>query len=155
MGGMGRSLHGSYAEYALLPTHHVFSIVSNLLWEHLAAVPETYFTAWGSLFEGLHLTPDDTLLVRGATCSLGYAAIQLAKALGGRVLATTHRESKLSLLEQKGVDLALLDNGRLQGEISGVTKALELIGPKTLRDTLHCVEKGGIVCQTGVLGGIA
>ena len=154
MGGMGRSFHGSYAEYALLPTHHVFSIVSNLSWEYLAAVPETYFTAWGSLFECLHLNRDDTLLVRGATCALGYAAIQLAKTLGCRVLATTHRESKLQLLEQKGVDRALLDNGRLQGEISGVTKALELVGPKTLRDTLHCVEKGGILCQTGVLGGI-
>ncbi|MBP2638573.1 MAG: hypothetical protein H6Q72_4480, partial [Firmicutes bacterium] len=73
MGGMGRSFHGSYAEYALLPSHHVFSIASNLSWEHLAAVPETYFTAWGSLFECLHLKPDDTLLIRGATCALGYA----------------------------------------------------------------------------------
>lgn len=154
MGGMGRSFHGSYAEYALLPSHHVFSITNNLSWEYLAAVPETYFTAWGSLFECLHLNSDDTLLVRGATCALGYAAIQLAKALGCKVLATTHRESKLHLLEQAGVDLALLDNGSLKGKISSVTKALELVGPKTLRDTLHCVEKGSIVCQTGVLGGI-
>jgi len=154
MGGMGRSFNGSYAEYALLPSHHVFSIVSKLSWEHLAAVPETYFTAWGSLFECLHLKPDDTLLIRGATCALGYAAIQLAKAFGCKVLATTHRESKLHLLEQAGVDLPLLDTGSLKGKIAGVTKALELVGPKTLMDTLNCIEKGVIVCQTGVLGGI-
>lgn len=154
MGGMGRSFHGSYAEYALLPSHHVFSIASNLSWKHLAAVPETYFTAWGSLFESLHLQPEDTLLIRGATCALGYAAIQLAKTLGCKILATTHRESKISLLEQAGVDLALLDNGSLKGEISGVTKALELVGPKTLLDTLYHVEKEAIVCQTGVLGGV-
>lgn len=55
MGGMGRSFNGSYAEYALLPAHHVFAIDSNLTWERLAAVPETYFTAWGSLFECLQL----------------------------------------------------------------------------------------------------
>jgi len=75
MGGMGRSFNGSYAEYALLPEHHVFSIESELPWESLGAVPETYFTAWGSLFECLMLKPEDTLLVRGATCALGYAAI--------------------------------------------------------------------------------
>ncbi len=87
MGGMGRSFDGSYAEYALLPEHHVFAIDSDLSWEQLGAVPETYFTAWGSLFECLQLKREDTLLVRGATCALGYAAIQLAKALGCRVIA--------------------------------------------------------------------
>jgi len=80
LGGMGRSFNGSYAEYAVLPTNHVFSIVSHLAWEHLAAIPETYFTAWGSLIECLQLYPEnlhsgDTLLIRGATCALGYAAI--------------------------------------------------------------------------------
>ena len=82
MGGMGRSFHGSYAEYALLPAHHVFPVESDLTWSEMAAVPETYFTAWGSLFQCIRLTPEDKLLVRGATCALGYAAIQLAKALG-------------------------------------------------------------------------
>ncbi len=55
---------------------------TDLSWEDAAAVPETYFTAWGSLFECLRLKAEDTLLVRGGTCALGYAAIQIAKALG-------------------------------------------------------------------------
>lgn len=152
MGGMGRSFHGGYAEYALLPVSHVFAVESGLSWERLAAVPETYFTAWGSLFECLQLKPDDTLLIRGATCALGYAAIQIAKALGCKVIATTHRESKLSLLSD--ADEAVLDDGALAGKVSGVTKALDLVGPKYLRDTLRVVEKGGIVCNTGILGGV-
>ncbi len=152
MGGMGRSFNGSYAEYALLPENHVFAVSSQLSWENLAAVPETYFTVWGSLFECLDLQPSDTLLVRGGTCALGYAAIQLAKALGCRVIATTHRENKLALLE--GADEAVLDTGKLAGMFPGVTKALELVGPKTLYDTLRTVEKGGIVCNTGILGGV-
>ena len=172
MGGMGRSFNGSYAEYALLPAHHVFAVSSDLSWEKLAAVPETYFTAWGSLFEGLRLRPEDTLLVRGATCALGYAAIQLAKALGCRVIATAHKESRLPLLAE--ADEAVLDTGRLAETLPGaafpgtvrpratspgvtrsrITKALELVGPKTLPDTLRCVEKGGIVCNTGILGGV-
>lgn len=154
MGGMGRSFNGSYAEYALLPAHHVFAVKSNLSWEQLAAVPETYYTAWGSLFECLHLEAGDKLLVRGSTCAVGYAAIQIAKAIGCSVIATTHRESKLSLLNDCGVDEAILDDGHLADKVSGVTKALELVGPKTLIDTLCCLQKGGIVCNTGILGGV-
>lgn len=179
MGGMGRSFNGSYAQYVLAPASHVFSIDSQLPWEKLAAIPETYFTAWGSLFQGLKLHPDDTLLIRGATCALGHAAIQIAKALGCKVIATTHREDKLRLLSQ--ADLALLDTGSLEnifsGKIAGAvqtgrtsqisgaaktdwtaiprpSKALELVGPKTLADTLRCVGKGGLVCTTGILGGV-
>ena len=152
MGGMGRSFNGSYAEYSLLPQRIVFKIDSDLPWEALGAVPETYFTAWGSLFECLHLTPNDTLLIRGATCALGYASLQIAKTLGCNVIATTHREEKLSLISE--ADEALLDDGRLTGKLHGVTKALDLIGPRNLKDTLTAVEKGGIVCQTGLLGGV-
>lgn len=152
MGGMGRSFNGSYAEYALLPAHHVFAIESSLAWEEMAAIPETYFTAWGSLFECLQLKAQDTLLVRGATCALGYAAIQIAKALECRVIATTHRESKLDLISD--ADEQVLDDGRLTGKIKGVTKTLDLVGPKNLKDTLTAVEHGGIVCQTGILGGV-
>ena len=152
MGGMGRSFDGSYAEYALLPVHHVFPVETDLPWDALAAVPETWFTAWGSLFECLQLKPEDTLLIRGASCALGYATIQIAKAQGCRVIATTHREAKLPLLSE--ADEAVLDDGRLTGKVHCVTKALDLVGPRFLKDTLTAVEKGGIVCNTGILGGV-
>ena len=154
MGGMGRSFNGSYAEYALLPEHHIFTIKTDLPWEAAGAVPETYFTAWGSLFECLRLTPEDTLLVRGGTCALGYAAIQIAKALGCNVIATTHRESKLPLLTAAGADKCISDDGIITGKIQGVTKALDLVGPASLKDTLTAVEKGAVVCSTGILGGV-
>ena len=152
MGGMGRSFYGSYAEYALLPRRIVFPIESSLSWDELGAVPETYFTAWGSLFECLHLTKDDTLLIRGATCALGFAALQIAKALGCKVIATTHKEDKLPLIAE--ADEAVIDEGKLTGKVRSVTKALDLIGPRNLKDTLTAVGKGGIVCQTGLLGGV-
>lgn len=153
MGGMGRSFNGSYAQYSLLPIHHVFPVESNLSWEEMGAIPETYFTAWGSLFQCLQLKPEDKLLVRGATCALGYVAIQLAKALGCTVVGTTHRKEKLDLLKNVGCDECILDDGSsLKGKVSGITKALELIGIKTLKDTMFCMEQGGIVCNTGVLG---
>jgi NADPH:quinone reductase-like Zn-dependent oxidoreductase len=102
----------------------------------------------------LNLNSNDTLLVRGATCALGYATIQIAKSMGCKVTATTHRESKLALLKKHNVDVAILDDGKLEGKITGVTKALELVGPSVIRDTLKSVDKGAIVCETGILGGV-
>lgn len=154
MGGMGRNFNGSYAEFALLPVHHVFAINSDLSWEELAAIPETYFTAWGSLVECLHLQKGDKLLIRGATCALGYAAISLAKAIGATVIATTHKKSKFSLLE--GADEIILDDGNLKDKNFHVDKALELVGAKTLLDTMKIIKPSpqAYVCNTGILGGI-
>ncbi|MBE6519392.1 MAG: Zn-dependent oxidoreductase [Thermoplasmata archaeon] len=152
MGGMGRNFDGSYAEYALLPIHHIFKVETDLPWDELASIPETYLTAWGSLFDCLQLKKGETLLIRGATCALGYAAIDIAKALGCKIIGTTHRESKLGLL--KGIDEAVLDDGDLSGKGLMVDKVLDLVGPKSILDSLRTVKKGGIVCDTGILGGV-
>lgn len=152
MGGMGRSFDGSYAEYALLPKHHVFPVETTLCWVDMGAIPETYYTAWGSLMQRLRLQAEDKVLIRGGSCALGYAAIQIAKALGCRVAATSHRDRYLSLIEDAGADECIFDDGEIAGRVSGVTKALELIGCKTLFDTMQSVETGAIVCHTGVLG---
>ena len=156
MGGMGRTWDGSYAEYCLVRADHLFAIpqtACGLPWATLAAIPETFFTAWGSLFECLQLTADDTLMIRGASCGLGYAAIQIATALGARVIATTHRDKYFALLKQFGADELVLDDGKLAGAGVRADKVLELIGPKTLRDSLGCLNHGGICCDTGILGG--
>lgn len=156
MGGMGRSFNGSYAEYALLPESHVFKVDTNLDWISLAAVPETYFTAYGSLFECLYLTAEDTLLVRGATSTVGQAAIQLAKAMGAKVIAACRKEESFEKLKAIGADYCIIDNGQLSQQSLPLkpNKILELIGPKTLRDSLFTVTHPGYVCSTGVLGNV-
>lgn len=156
MGGMGRSFNGSYAEYALLPESHVFKVDTNLDWISLAAVPETYFTAYGSLFECLYLTAEDTLLVRGATSTVGQAAIQLAKAVGAKVIAACRKEESFEKLKAIGADYCIIDDGQLNQQLLPLkpNKILELIGPKTLRDSLFTVTHPGYVCSTGVLGNV-
>ncbi|MBO7417948.1 MAG: zinc-binding dehydrogenase [Bacteroidaceae bacterium] len=156
MGGMGRSFNGSYAEYALLPYTHVFKVDYDYDWVSLAAVPETYYTAYGSLFECLQLSASDTLLVRGATSSVGQAAIQLAKAIGAKVIAACRREESFEKLEAIGADHCTIDNGELSRRIfkAKPNKILELIGPKTLQDSLLTVSRPGYVCSTGVLGNV-
>lgn len=156
MGGMGRSFNGSYAEYALLPESHVFKVDTNLDWISLAAVPETYFTAYGSLFECLYLTAEDTLLVRGATSTVGQAAIQLAKAVGAKVIAACRKEESFEKLKAIGAEYCIIDDGQLNQQPLPLkpNKILELIGPKTLRDSLFTVTHPGYVCSTGVLGNV-
>ena len=154
MGGMGRSFNGSYAEYALLPATHVFRVDTDLDWTSLAAVPETYFTAHGSLFESLRLEASDTLLVRGATSTVGMAAVQLAKAVGARVIAACRRESSFEKLQAAGADRCLIDDERLSEHpwAERPNKMLELVGIKTLYDSLRTVTEPGYVCHTGNLG---
>jgi len=157
MGGMGRSFHGSYAEYALLPQTHVFSIKTNLDWVKMAAIPETFFTAYGSLFECLQLQKVDILLVHGATSALGLAAIQLAKATGCTVIGTSRKAERMDFLRSVGVDYALLDDETLNDDIlnifpDGISKVLELVGPVAIRETSKLLKKHGIICSTGQLG---
>lgn len=157
MGGMGRSFNGSYAEYALIPAQNVFSVDSKLEWEELAAIPETYYTAYGSLFQSLQLVSTDVLLVRGGTSAAGLAAIQLAKSIGATVLASTRNESKRELLIKQGADHVLIENGSLAQQLkqlypNGINKVLELIGPSTLYESMSFLKMHGIVCVTGILG---
>ena len=159
MGGMGRSFNGSYAEYVLVPASHVFAVDSTLEWGELAAIPETFYTAYGSLVQSLQLDRRDTLLIRGGTSTVGLAAIQLAKAMGARVVATTRSGRKGEMLRRCGADDVVLEGegfGRrfLEKYPAGASKVLELIGAATLRESLGVTAVHGIVCHTGLLGGV-
>lgn len=72
MGEMGRAFDGSYAEYVLLPNEQIYPINSQLPWSTLAAIPETYYTAYGCL-DNLNLVATDCVLVRGASSAAGIA----------------------------------------------------------------------------------
>ncbi len=159
MGGMGRSFNGSYAEYALLPVSHVFPIESDLDWDELAAIPETFYTAYGSLSLSLQLNPDDTLLIRCGSSTVGIAALQLAKAMGAKVISTTRSEKKADLLRGYGADDVILEGEGFRKRFlekypTGATKVLELIGASTLSESMRLTATHGIVCHTGLLGGV-
>jgi NADPH:quinone reductase-like Zn-dependent oxidoreductase len=156
MGGMGRSFNGSYEEYVLLPKKNVFKVTTKLDWIHLAAIPETYFTAWGSLFTCLNLKASDSLLIRGGTSALGIASIILAKSLGCMVYVTVRNDRHNEFLKFLGVDGIIIDdNNCIKDKINiKFDKILELVGPKTLRESLNLLNFGGICCSTGILGNV-
>ncbi|MDF1502281.1 zinc-binding dehydrogenase [Roseisolibacter sp. H3M3-2] len=159
MGEMGRAYDGGYAEYTLVPRDRVLPVRTELPWDVLAALPETWLTAWGSLVDAMDVQAGQTLLIRGGTSSVGMAAASLAKERGLRVLATTRGAAKADALRANGVDDVVVDTGQIVEEVArvvpgGVDALLELIGPVTLRDSLRAVRPRGIVCHTGLLGNV-
>jgi D-arabinose 1-dehydrogenase-like Zn-dependent alcohol dehydrogenase len=102
MGGLGRTINGSYAEYIRAPVSNVALIESDLPWAELAAIPETYATAWTCLFRNLEITKNQTLVIRGGMSSFGQTATQMAVNAGARVIATTRSEDRVAILEKVG-----------------------------------------------------
>lgn len=154
MGDMGRAFDGSYAEYVLLPNDQIYPVTTDLSWAELAAIPETGYTAYGALL-GLRLQPQDHLLIRGGTSGVGVTAAKLAHALDSsiQVTSTTRNAAKTALLTGAGVDQVLLGGEDPLPAASRFDKVLDLIGPKTVKDSLQHLNSGGIVSSTGELGG--
>ena len=158
MGGMGRQFDGSYAEYVLVPSANVFPVQTNLEWPVLGALPEMFQTVHGSLYTGLEIDRAQSILVRGATSSIGLATMAVAKSAGLEIVATTRSLRKSDELVAAGATHVVVDNGNVADEIrsiypGGIDRVLELIGTTTLLDSLQATRRSGIVCMTGILGG--
>lgn len=153
MGEMGRDFDGSYAEYVLLPNDQIYPVQTDLDWTTLATLPETYYTAFGSLLN-LQVQADDRVLVRGATSGVGTAFLNLLKAQFPHlwVSGTTRSKDKAAWLVKQGYDEVIIDRAGHLLTTQSFDKVLELIGPATVKDTFKHVREGGIVCSTGELG---
>jgi len=155
MGEMGRAFDGSYAEYVLLPNEQIYPVHTDLDWTTLAAIPETYYTAFGSL-QQLRIAPQDRVLVRGAGSGVGVAFAQLLKAQFPHIVlhGSTRNPAKATRLQAVGFDGVITEaDGKIQTDQS-YDKILELVGPATLRDSFSHINEHGIVCNTGQLGNI-
>ncbi|RDW71637.1 hypothetical protein BP6252_08200 [Coleophoma cylindrospora] len=164
VGGMGIVFDGGYAEYTCVPKANVQVLQSGaeeLGWELLGALPEMLQTAHGCLFRSLKIKAGDSLLIRGGTTSVGLAAAAIAHNAGATVITTTRKsdEATAHMLRDNGADHIVVDDGssvsqavqRLQP--SGVDKVLELIGATTLVESLSLLNKDGICCLVGLVGG--
>ena len=155
MGEMGRAFDGSYAEYVLLPNEQIYPVHTDLDWTTLAAIPETYYTAFGSL-QQLRIALQDRVLVRGAGSGVGVAFAQLLKAQFPHIVlhGSTRNSVKAARLQAVGFDEVITEaDGKLQTD-QRYDKILELVGPATLRDSFSHINEHGIVCNTGQLGNI-
>ncbi|WP_233839277.1 zinc-binding alcohol dehydrogenase family protein [Paraburkholderia sp. ZP32-5] len=158
MGGLGRTINGSYAQYTRAPASNVALIESDLPWAQLAAIPETYATAWTCLFRNLDITAGQTVVIRGATSSFGQAAVNLAVNAGAKVIATTRSPARFAMLEKLGasrVEIEGPDLSKRIAEAKQIDAVLDLVGNSTMLDSLAMLRRGGRACLAGWLGGLA
>jgi len=156
---LGRAIDGTHAEFVVVPRWGVVAVPeegSALSWRQLATLPLSFGTAAGSL-EAMDCAQGDTVLVRGGTSALGLAAISLAKhTMQCTVVATSRRSTAEPLLRATGADVVLVEPD-IHAQVralypDGVDCALDCIGETTLKTTMRCVARGGVMCQTGAFG---
>ena len=157
MGGLGRTINGSYAEYTRAPVSNVALIEADLPWAELAAIPETYATAWTCLFRNLEIEKGQLLVIRGATSSFGQAALKMAVNAGVRVIGTTRNRDRFSKLEKLGAERCEIERRDLSKHIAEAKKidaVLDLVGNSVLLDSLAMLRRSGRSCLAGWLGGL-
>ena len=125
---------------------------------NIPSFPKIRSIRYGSLFKSLKLQNDETLLIRGGTGSVALAAMQLAKSINVKTVATTRDEQKIGFLKENGADYVIIENDNFENQLKsyfpqGIDKVLELIGASTLKSSLKSLKQGGTVCMTGCLGG--
>lgn len=158
VGGMGRTINGSYAELVRVPSTNVVAVDSELPWEELAALPESYATAWTSLIGVLQLARGQSVAIRGAGSALGLAAVNVGAHLGAHVIATTRSAQRAGLLESLGAKQVLLEGAELAPRVrerhpAGIDAVLDILGSARILDSLAMLKRGGRACQVGFLGG--
>jgi NADPH:quinone reductase-like Zn-dependent oxidoreductase len=154
---MGRTINGSYAEYTCPPATNVVPIETDLSWEELAVIPESYATAWTCLHRNLEIKDGQTLVIRGATSALGRAAINIAVDAGAQVIATTRKKERFATLLELGAHRAEIETPKLSESIAERKKidaVLDLVGNSTFMDSLRMLRRGGRMCLAGWLGGL-
>ena len=157
MGGLGRTINGSYAEYTRASVSNVALIESDLPWAELAAIPETYATAWTCLFRNLEIKRGQLLVIRGATSSFGQAAVKMALNAGVRVIATTRNRDRFPMLEKLGAERCEIERRDLSkhiAEAKQIDAVLDLVGNTVALDSLAMLRRGGRSCLAGWLGGL-
>jgi len=157
MGGLGRTINGSYAEYTRVPATNVAIIDADLPWAELAAIPETFATAWTCLFRSLDVKREQLLVIRGGMSSFGQAAAKLALNAGVRVIATTRSEDRFDILKKLGVERCEIERPDLAAHIAEakqIDAVLNLVGNSVVIDSLAMLRRGGCSCLAGWLGGL-
>lgn len=140
---------GGYAQYAVVNARHALPVPEGLDWVQAASLPETAFTVWSNVFEIGALQPGQTLLLHGATSGIGVMAIQLAKALGCRVIATSRGADKTARAKALGADVCIDSTAEDWVEAAkaagGADVALEMVGGEQVAKDLSVMKPMGRV----------
>ena len=136
---------GGYAEYAVAPRDHCLPIPAGFTMEQAAALPEAVFTVWNNVFMRGGLKSGETILIHGGSSGIGTTAIQIAKALGARVIVTAGSDDKCAACITLGADQAInYKNHDFVAEIKdGVDIVLDMVGGDYVARNLQILKPDG------------
>jgi NADPH2:quinone reductase len=138
---------GGYADLAVVDARHVLPIPDGLDFVQAAALPETLFTVFANVFEAGGLKGGETLLIHGATSGIGVTAIQMARAAGARVIATSRGPDKTAAALALGADISLDaladDLPAALAAAGGVDVVLDMVGADYARINLDALKPQG------------
>jgi putative PIG3 family NAD(P)H quinone oxidoreductase len=148
---------GGYAQFAVCDARHALPIPKGLSAVEAAGLPETVFTVYANVFEGGSLKAGETLLVHGATSGIGVTAIQMGKAAGAKVIATSRGRDKaeqaLALGADVSIDATSDDFEALAKAAGGVDVVLDMVGGAYFAKNLAALKTGGRIVYIASLGG--
>jgi putative PIG3 family NAD(P)H quinone oxidoreductase len=151
---------GGYADFVLTPAPQCLPVPAGLTLEQAAALPEAVYTVWINVFELGRLRPGESLLVHGGSSGIGTMAIQVASALGSRVLTTAGDARKCAFCRSIGADVAI--NYRMDDFVeavlgatngAGVDVVLDMVGGDYTDRNIRALATEGRLVQISTLKG--
>lgn len=151
---------GGYAQYCIAQEPAMLPVPKGLSMEEAAAIPETFFTVWHNVFERGGLKQDEWLLVHGGASGIGTTAIQLAAAMGAKVIATAGSAEKCEACERLGAARAI--NYREEDFVKAVKDAtgghgadviLDMVGGDYIERNFSAAAVEGRIVQIAFMGG--
>jgi NADPH:quinone reductase-like Zn-dependent oxidoreductase len=157
---LGEHVSGGQADKVVVPAHRVVPKPARLSFEEAAAVPVTFVTAWRALVGRAKLRVGETVLVHAAGSGVGVAAVQIAKLLGARVIATAGSDAKLARARELGADEVVnyetgsfVDAVKQLTQRRGVDVVFEHVGKKTWEGSVLAAAIGGRIVTVGATTG--
>lgn len=151
---------GGYAEEVIVPERTVYRLPAQVDFLQAAHFPTIYATAYAAFAWRAHLRPAENVLVMGAAGGSGLAAIDVARCLGGRVLAVAGTDDKLAAAARHGADV-LID--RRAGPVSeavlkatagrGADVIFDPVGGEAFREGMRCIAPDGRIIPMGFASG--
>jgi NADPH2:quinone reductase len=151
---------GGYAQICAAPIAQTLPVPKGLSDVEAASLPETFFTVWQNVFHICQLQADEWLLVQGGSSGIGVTAIQMAKALGAKVIVTAGSDDKCKACLALGADHAI--NYRTQDfavEVEritagrGVDVILDMVAGDYVAREVKCLANDGRLAIIAVQGG--
>jgi len=157
---IGEHRDGADAEFLAVPGRNILKLSDSVTFETAAAVALVFLTAWQMIVNKAKVQRGDDILVVGASSGVGSAALQIAKMLGARVIATTSSEEKAAKARELGADdvinyktHSVLDQVRRLTEKKGVEVVFDHVGVSVWEECIKAMAKGGRLVTCGATSG--